>query len=947
MKVCKICLSGTFCLVFLTATCIAQSATDAARCPGPPVILTPAGTNMFNEQQEQHLGDAIAEYLEPDLRLIPHSGENDYLASIGQKLLAALPPSGIHFQFRLYDSGELNAFSVGGGRVYISRKLVTAAQNEDDIAGVIAHELGHLFTHQTAIEMTEVFRKQLGITSVTDRADIFARFHQVLATPPKDHPADDSRAEDRNQDIADQVGIYAMAHAGYQPRSFATFFDMLSNNHGKTGGALSDFFGITKADSKRYRAALKLAADMPAHCVPQSPSSSPAFTAWRQSVIERKSSDASGLASGEKAMALDPPLRPDLDRIRFSQDGKYILAQDESTIFLSSKSPLKFLFKIDALEAEPAQFTPDSQRIVFHDSGLRVEEWSIAEQKRISVHEVIFPKGCQQTALSLDGKLLLCAGIETAGDFPRVYLDILNVDNGFPVYENKSFYAPGALSSDFDFWKLYAESLLGTDVVNLAFSADGRYMLVSAGSTTMGYDVIARRAIALGGSLQHLYAAPFTFVGSDRVALVNTAEPLKSGVYSFPGGSRTQTFSIGQAYLDSVSHGDAVIVRPLKDYAAGIVDLHSNKFIGVSKTDPLDYYDDESASESPRGGIELDAMGASSQMLDLPISSLGRLKASAVSPDGKYLIVSGRTRSAVWNLSTGQRAYLIRPISGAFIDSSNQLYASYPKFRGADPVMGRYDLDNHNAQTLNFKLPEHAWQFGDLIVQYMLQGRSKTINRNAALEIHSVKDDSLLWSRNYSQETPAIWTTVDDPGMILAWDLDTAGARSEIKGLSGLAPQIAALKDKKKGLFLEIVDKRTGQHLHELVVPERDISRGWYDTRRGQTMGDFVLMQGESDNTVIYRAADATRIGEVFGTPIAQNSDLRLFCVRNRENELTIYDAATAKEQRHYNFDSPVRFAAFQPATKSVLVLTADQKVHTLPFETAPAEATQFAATPK
>jgi predicted Zn-dependent protease len=149
MKVCKIYLSGAFCLAFLTATCVAQPAGNTAPCPAAPAILTPAGTNIFNEQQEQYLGDAIAEYLEPDLRIIPHSGENDYLAAIGQKLLALLPPSSIHFQFRLYDSGELNAFSVAGGRVYISRRLVSAAQNEDDIAGVIAHELGPVNTIRT------------------------------------------------------------------------------------------------------------------------------------------------------------------------------------------------------------------------------------------------------------------------------------------------------------------------------------------------------------------------------------------------------------------------------------------------------------------------------------------------------------------------------------------------------------------------------------------------------------------------------------------------------------------------------------------------------------------------------------------------------------------------------------------------------------------------------
>jgi Peptidase family M48 len=943
----KLLFSAAFCLAFIPV-CLAQAPDDNTPCPAAPSVLNTGGANMFNDQQEQYLGDAIAEWLEPDLKLIPHSGENDYLTSIGQKLLAVLPPSGIHFQFRLYDSGELNAFSVAGGRVYISRKLVIAAQSEDDIAGVIAHELGHLFTHQTAIEMTEEFRKQLGVTSVTDRADIYARFHQLLATPPKQGQSNDSKAEDRNQDVADEVAIYAMTRAGYQPRSFATFFDMLADNHGKTGGALSDFFGITKADSKRYRAALKLVASIPAHCAAQSPSSSPAFAAWRQSIIERKTAEASTPTGGEKALALDPPLRGDLERIRFSPDGKYLLAQDESTIFVSSMSPLKFLFKIDALDAGPAHFTPDSQNIVFHTSGLRVEEWTIASQKRASVNEVIFPKGCQQTALSPDGKLLLCAGIEIGGaDFPKVYLYLLSVAGGTHVYENNAFYAPGMMSSEYDFWQLYIESLLGEDVATVAFSGDGRYLLVSSGSTTMGYDLVERHTVALGGGLQRLYRAPFTFVGSDRVAVLNVANSMRSSLYAFPRGSLVQPFPMGNENLDSVTQGDAVILRPLKDYAAGIFDLHTSKFITVSKADPLDFYGNQAASESVSGGIEIATIGGTMQQFELPISSLGRLVASAVSPDGKYLTISGRTRGAMYDLTTGRQVILVRPFSGVYIDSSDQIYANYPKFHGADPLVARFNLEQHKGGVLDFKLPEHAWQNGDLIVQYKPLGKNKSIDRNATLEIHGITDNALLWSRNYPQETPACWATSEDRAMILAWDLDSATAKNEIKGLPALAPQIAALKDKKKGLLLEIVDKRTGQSLHQIVVPERDLTRGWADTRRGVPMGDFVLIKGENDNTVIYRASDSARVGEVFGSPAAQNGDLHLFCVRNRENELVVYDAATAKEQRHYNLDSPIRFAAFQPASKNILVLTADQKVHTLPFEAAADSTAQVAGATK
>jgi predicted Zn-dependent protease len=130
--------------------------------------------NIFNDRQEQELADAMAEYFESDMRIAVPAAD-DQLTKIGERLIAQLPPTGIHYRFRVYDSGEINGFSIGGGRVYISRKLIAAAKSEDDLAGVVAHEIGHIATRQTAVEMTREL-KRIGIMQVGDRADIFARF---------------------------------------------------------------------------------------------------------------------------------------------------------------------------------------------------------------------------------------------------------------------------------------------------------------------------------------------------------------------------------------------------------------------------------------------------------------------------------------------------------------------------------------------------------------------------------------------------------------------------------------------------------------------------------------------------------------------------------------------------------------------------------------------------
>ena len=66
-----------------------------------------------------------------------------------------------------------------GGRIYVSRRLVAYVQSEDDLAGVIAHELGHLVTWQQAIELTRVMREVIGVTPVGDRRDIFEKYNQL------------------------------------------------------------------------------------------------------------------------------------------------------------------------------------------------------------------------------------------------------------------------------------------------------------------------------------------------------------------------------------------------------------------------------------------------------------------------------------------------------------------------------------------------------------------------------------------------------------------------------------------------------------------------------------------------------------------------------------------------------------------------------------------------
>src|SRR5262249_44137635 len=194
-----------------------------------------------------------------------------------------------------------------GGRIYISRKMVAFARNEDELAGILAHEIGHIYTHQQAIDYTRWFKERLRVTQVGGRDDIFSRYHQLLESRDKGELG--AKREAREQLVADQLAVYAAARAGYNMRAIAEFWDRFTETKGNTGGFWSDFFRTTTADSKRLREMLKTSAAMPAACVEKQPAvSQEAFNKWQSEVIAYSAPAAREQLQGVLLKrALEPP----------------------------------------------------------------------------------------------------------------------------------------------------------------------------------------------------------------------------------------------------------------------------------------------------------------------------------------------------------------------------------------------------------------------------------------------------------------------------------------------------------------------------------------------------------------------------------------------------------------------------------------------------------------
>ncbi len=143
-------------IVFVTAAGFAVE--PAGPCSITPIKNDPKRVNIFTPDQEIYLGDILANWRSDTGSIVDDSALNDYLTRIGQRLVNKLPPTNLDFRFYVYDAPEANGYSIAGGRVYITRKLISFARSEDEIAGVIAHELGHIVTHQQAITFSSFSR---------------------------------------------------------------------------------------------------------------------------------------------------------------------------------------------------------------------------------------------------------------------------------------------------------------------------------------------------------------------------------------------------------------------------------------------------------------------------------------------------------------------------------------------------------------------------------------------------------------------------------------------------------------------------------------------------------------------------------------------------------------------------------------------------------------------
>jgi predicted Zn-dependent protease len=187
--------------------------------------LTPEQEQQIGEQEHPRILQQFGgEYPDPALQA--------YVDEIGASLAAVSELPDLEFTFTLLNSEVANAFALPGGYVYITRGLMTLAENEAEMAGVLGHEIGHVTARHAAQRQTQATGAGLLATLGTIGAAILGGetagrlAQQVAGVGAQAYVASYSREQELE---ADMLGIRYLARAGYDPQAMATFLKKLDD----------------------------------------------------------------------------------------------------------------------------------------------------------------------------------------------------------------------------------------------------------------------------------------------------------------------------------------------------------------------------------------------------------------------------------------------------------------------------------------------------------------------------------------------------------------------------------------------------------------------------------------------------------------------------------------------------------------------------------------------
>jgi len=206
-----------------------------------------AGLNLIPLDQEWSMRNDLHAQVQQQARLVNDRASLQYLNQVGRRLAAQTPMGNRQWDFFIVDDPSVNAFNLPGGLVYVNRGLIAEADSLDQLAGVLAHEIGHGAARHGTQLMTRSYGYNLlaGLLLGRDAGQGQRLLAQLVGTGMLTRYSREAELE------ADRLGVDYAYKAGYNPRGSAEFFQQLLQMRQRRPTKVEQFFSTHPLTEQR------------------------------------------------------------------------------------------------------------------------------------------------------------------------------------------------------------------------------------------------------------------------------------------------------------------------------------------------------------------------------------------------------------------------------------------------------------------------------------------------------------------------------------------------------------------------------------------------------------------------------------------------------------------------------------------------------------------------
>jgi predicted Zn-dependent protease len=210
------------------------------------------GVNFYSLEKEIGLGKQLASEVERQAKIINDPVIAEYVNRVGQNLVRNSDAK-VPFTIKVIDSEEVNAFALPGGFFFVNSGLILRADNEAELAGVMAHEIAHVAARHGTRQATRGEIAQLGMIPLVFMGGWTG--YGIYQAASVLVPVTFLKFSRGFESEADMLGLEYMYKAGYDPTAFVDFFEKVETMEKRKPGTMAKVFSTHPMTDDRIRSA--------------------------------------------------------------------------------------------------------------------------------------------------------------------------------------------------------------------------------------------------------------------------------------------------------------------------------------------------------------------------------------------------------------------------------------------------------------------------------------------------------------------------------------------------------------------------------------------------------------------------------------------------------------------------------------------------------------------